>query len=41
MSKKSFKKIMAQHRVVAVPSRKRENADGSVTQLYRIEGLRK
>ena len=41
MSKKTFKRIMAQNRVIAIPTRKRENADGSVTQLYRIEPLRK
>ena len=36
MSKKGFKKLMQHNRVVAIPSRKRENKDGSMTQLYNI-----
>ena len=40
MSKKALKKSVAMNRVVAIPSRKVENEDGSVTQLYRIEKIK-
>lgn len=36
MSKKSFKRSTLLNRVFAIPTRKRKNADGTETQLYRI-----
>jgi hypothetical protein len=36
MSSKSLKNATANNRVVALPSRKRKNEDGSETQLYNI-----
>ena len=40
MSKKGLKRAIANTRVVAMPSKVRENADGSKTQLYRIRPMR-
>lgn len=34
MSKKLFKKLMRDNKVVAIPTRKKKNADGKEIQLY-------
>lgn len=39
MSKKGFKKLMAQNRVVAIPTQKKKNDDGNEVQFYRIVKL--
>jgi hypothetical protein len=40
MSKKGFKRAIANIRVVAMPSKVRENEDGTKTQLYKIRPMR-
>ena len=39
MSTKALKRAIVHNRVVALPSRKRKNEDGSETQLYNIYKL--
>lgn len=36
MSKKLFKKLVREHRVIAIPTRKKKNADDKEVQLYDI-----
>lgn len=36
MSSKALKRVTKNNRVVALPSRKRKNEDGTETQLYNI-----
>jgi hypothetical protein len=40
MSKKRFLRSIANIRVVAMPSKVRENGDGTKTQLYKIRPMR-
>jgi hypothetical protein len=36
MSKKLFKKLMRDNKVIAIPTRKKKNSDGKEIQLYDI-----